>query len=64
MFGSNTKRLNVEGEIRYTTGQLQAPTSKALAEGRSSLRKTEKTAENKMLKVIRQCLKLCFSGCI
>lgn len=30
------KRLNVEDVSRYTTGRLQAPTSKALAVGRGS----------------------------
>ena len=29
----------MEGTIRYTTGQLQAPTSKALAVGRGSWRR-------------------------
>ena len=35
-FSNHAKRRNVEGVIRYTTGQLQASASKALAAGRSS----------------------------
>ena len=53
-FDSNIKRRNAEGLSRYTTGQLQAPTSKVLTVGRSSWRYAWNLCERYEIQYIEQ----------